>query len=223
MVAHSDSFPAWYFAMENDDTSNDTELLQAIRDRDSDALGRYIDQNRNQLTGFVRSITGEHLLAVVELDDLLQEISATALASLATAPLDQYEPMQWLQQIARRRVVDAHRFHFDAKRRDAGRQKSIHGAGNADASMMGLEQMLSISMTSASAAMSRDIRMVRVHEAIAGLSDEQKEAIRMRYAEGLPTKEIAEKIGKSDAATRVLLSRSMRQLEKQLEDVKPTR
>ena len=93
----------------------------------------------------------------------------------------------------------------------------------ANASTMGLEQMLSISMTSASAAMSRDIRMVRVHEAIAGLTEEQKEAIRMRYAEGLPTKEIAEKIGKSDAATRVLLSRIMRQLEKQLEDVKPTR
>ena len=112
--------------MENDDTFNGTELLQAIRDRDADALGRYIDQNRNQLAGFVRSITGEHLLAVVELDDLLQEISATALTGLETAPLDQYEPWQWLQQIARRRVVDAHRFHFDAKRRDAGRQGRRH-------------------------------------------------------------------------------------------------
>ncbi|MGI9473297.1 MAG: RNA polymerase sigma factor [Rubripirellula sp.] len=209
--------------MENTDSPDGAQLIQRIRDRDPEALAIFIDANRGQLAGFVRSITGEHLLAVVELDDLLQEISATACTGLASAPLDQYEPMQWLQQIARRRVVDAHRFHFDAKRRDVGRQKSIHGAGNADASMMGLEQMLSISMTSASAAMSRDLRMIRVQEAISGLSDEQKDAIRMRYAEGMPTKEIAAKIGKSDAATRVLLSRSMRQLEKQLEDVKPTR
>ena len=40
---------------------------------------------------------------------------------------------------------------------------------------------------------------------------------------GPAIEQIAEKIGKTDVATRVLLSRSMRQLEKQLEDVKPTR
>ena len=45
----------------------------------------------------------------------------------------------------------------------------------------------------------------------------------MRYAEGLPTKEIAQKLGKTDVAIRVLLSRSMRLLEKKLEDVRPTR
>ena len=206
---------------------NDAALLQRIQQRDAEALAAYIDAKRGQLAGFLRSITGEHLLAVVELDDLVQEVSTAALTGLPTAPLDEYQPMQWLQQFARRRVIDAHRFHFDAQRRDAGRQKSIHGAGGggggADASVMGLEQMLAVSMTSASAAMSRDIRMVRIQEAIEGLSDEQKSAIRMRYVEGLPTKEIAEKLGKTDVATRVLLSRSMRQLEKQLDDVKPSR
>jgi RNA polymerase sigma-70 factor (ECF subfamily) len=200
-----------------------SEMVARIKQRDIEALASYIDANRSQLTGFLRSITGEHLLAVVELDDLLQEVSTAALTGLKTAPLEQYEPMEWLQQIARRRVVDAHRFHFDAQRRDAGRQKSIHGAGGADASVMGIEQMLAVSMTSASAAMSRDIRMIRIQQAIEGLSEEQRTAIRMRYVDGLPTKRIAEKIGKTDVATRVLLSRSMRQLEKQLEDVKPTR
>ena len=45
----------------------------------------------------------------------------------------------------------------------------------------------------------------------------------MRYAEGMSTKSIAEKLGKTDVATRVLLSRSMRQLEKLLEDMRPHR
>ncbi len=203
--------------------SDSSELSERIKQRDAEALAQYIDLHRNQLAGFIRSITGEHLLALLELDDLIQEVSAAAITGLPSAPLDQYEPMQWLQQLARRRVVDAHRFHFDAQRRDAGRQKSIHGSGSADASVMGLEQMLAVSMTSASAAVSRDVRMLRVQQAIDELTDEQKTAIRLRYAEGLPTKEIAERIGKTDVATRVLLSRSMRQLEKLLEDVKPTR
>jgi len=200
-----------------------TVLVERVKQRDSDALAQFIDLHRSQLAGFIRSITGDHLLALVELDDLIQEVSAAALTGLHSAPLDEYEPMQWLQQLARRRVVDAHRFHFDAKRRDAGRQQSIHGGGKADSSAMGLEQMLSVSMTSASAAVSRDIRMVRVQQAIDALSQEQKDAIRLRYADGLPTKEIAEKLGKTDVAIRVLLSRSMRQLEKLLDDVKPTR
>ena len=61
-----------------------------------------------------------------------------------------------------------------------------------------------------------------MQEAIEALSTEQRDVIRMRYAEGMPTKEIAEKTGKTDVAVRVMLSRSMRQLEKQLEDVKPS-
>lgn len=205
------------------DGNDDSTLIQRIKQRDNDALASYIEQNRGQLVGFLRSITGERLLAVVELDDLVQEVSTTALTSLESAPLDTYDPMQWLQQIARRRVVDAHRFHFEAKRRDAGRQQSIHNPGGADSAGMGMEQLLAASMTSPSAAHSRDIRMCRMQAAIEDLSEEQKAAVRMRYAEGLPTKQIAEKLGKTDAAVRVLLSRSMRYLEKQLADVKPTR
>ncbi len=199
------------------------DLLQRVKDRNHEALAAYIDQSRAQLTGFLKAITGEHLLAVVEVNDLIQEVSTAALTGLDTAPLDQYEPMQWLQQIARRRVVNSHRFHFGAQRRDAGRQQSMHAGGNADSSAMGFEQLLAASITSPSAAVSRDVRMVRMQEAIAQLADEQKTAVQMRYAEGLPTKQIAEKLGKTDVAVRVLLSRSMRQLEKLLEDVKPDR
>ena len=198
------------------------DLVQRVKNRDHEALAAYIDQSRGQLAGFLKAITGEHLLAVVEVDDLIQEVSTAALTSLDSAPLDQYEPMQWLQQIARRRVVDSHRFHFGAQRRDAGRQHSKHGGGS-DSSAMGFEQLLAASMTSPSAAVSRDVRMLRMQAAIGELGEEQQTAVQMRYAQGLPTKEIAEKLGKTDVAVRVLLSRSMRQLEKLLDDVKPTR
>ncbi|KAA5545325.1 sigma-70 family RNA polymerase sigma factor [Roseiconus nitratireducens] len=201
----------------------DADLVERIRQKDAAALAEYIQQNHQRLCGFVRSITGEHLLALVEVEDLVQEVSTAALSSLETAPLDQYSPMDWLQQLARRRVVDAHRFHFDAKRRDANRQQSMHRSGGESDSAPGLEQLLAASMTSPSAAFSRDVRLMRMQEAITGLTDEQQQAIRMRYADGLPTKAIAEKLGKTDVAVRVLLSRSMRQLEQMLSDVRPTR
>ncbi|TWT78937.1 RNA polymerase sigma factor [Planctomycetes bacterium CA13] len=205
------------------DSANQSELVDRIKKYDAEALASFIDVNRQQLMGFLKSITADRLLSVVELDDLVQEVSTAALTGLKTAPLDQYEPMQWIQQIARRRVVDAHRFHFDAKRRDAGRQQSIHADEKQGSPSLGIEQMLAASMTSPSAAYSRDVRMNRMQAAIEELTDEQKSAVRMRYADGLQTKQIAEKLGKTDVAVRVLLSRSMRQLEKRLDDVKPTR
>ena len=205
------------------ESDGDGALIDRVKQRDGQALAEFIEKNRDRISGFIRSITGQHLLAVVEIDDLIQEVSTAALTGLPTAPLDQYEPMQWIQQIARRRVVDAHRFHFDAQRRDVGRQQSIHTKQSGNAESQGIEALLAASMTSPSAAVSRDIRMVRMNEAVDGLSDEQKAAVRMRYAEGLPTKEIAQKLGKTDVAIRVLLSRSMRLLEKKLEDVRPTR
>jgi len=205
------------------DCQDEERLVEQIRQRNPKALADYIEKNRVPLIGFIRTITGNRLLSIVELDDLMQEVSATAIQSLSTAPFEEYQPMQWLQQIARRRVVDAHRFHFDAQRRDAGRQQSIHGAGNAGSEEVGLEQLLAASMTSPSAAFSRDIRASRLQEAIEQLPDEQKTVVRMRYVEGLPTKQIAEKLGKNDVAIRVLLSRCMRILENQLKDVKPSR
>lgn len=200
--------------METDD------LAEKVKARDAEALALLIDAERNRLIGFTKSIMSAKLLSMVEPDDLIQEVSAAALSGLATAPLDKYEPIQWLQELCRRRVVDAHRFHFGAQRRDAGRQQSMHGAGDDGAG--GFEAFLAASITSPSAAFSRDVRVQKMHEAVDGLSEEARAAIQMRYAEGLPTKEIAERLGKTDVAVRVLLSRSVRVLEQQLEDVRPT-
>lgn len=198
-------------------------LIEDVRKRVPEALAEYIHRNRSPLIGFLRTITGDRLLGMVELEDLLQEVSTAAIQGLATAPFDEYEPMQWLQQLARRRVVDAHRFHFDAQRRDAGRQQSLHAPNDGGANAVGLEQLLIASMTSPSAAFSQDVRLNRLHEAIGKLSEEQRTVVRMRYIDGLPTKQIAEQLGKNDVAVRVLLSRCMRTLEELLKDVKPDR
>ncbi len=210
-------------ACDDSDNPLDQELIDRIKQGDRDSLGCYIDRHRLMLIGFLRSITTARLLGAIELDDLFQEVAATAVTSLDTAPLEQYEPMQWLQQVARRRVVDAHRFHFGAQRRDSSRKQSMHAPANGGEDAMGLEHLLAASMTSPSAAYSQDVRLNRMQQAIASLGEEQREVIRLRYVDGLATKQIADQLGKTDVAIRVLLSRSMRQLEKLLEDVKPTR
>jgi RNA polymerase sigma-70 factor (ECF subfamily) len=71
-------------------------------------------------------------------------------------------------------------------------------------------------MTTPSAAFSRDQRQLRVLAALDTLPEEQREAIRLRYLVGLPSKEIAQKLGKTDGAIRVMLSRSLGKLQEML-------
>jgi RNA polymerase sigma-70 factor (ECF subfamily) len=76
-------------------------------------------------------------------------------------------------------------------------------------------------MTTASEAFSRDARALRLHQALEQLPEENRTALRLRYVDGLATKEIAQRLGKSDGAVRVLLTRTLARLE-QLLDGKPS-
>lgn len=52
--------------------------------------------------------------------------------------------------------------------------------------------------------------------AIATLSGDQQAATRMRGVDGMATQDIAERIGKSDVAVRVMLSRTVQKLQQLL-------
>jgi RNA polymerase sigma-70 factor (ECF subfamily) len=73
-------------------------------------------------------------------------------------------------------------------------------------------------MTTPSQAMSRDAKEFRLALAIESLPADQRKVMRMRYVDGLATKEIAERLGKSDVAVRVMLSRTVQKLQQLLGD-----
>ena len=79
-----------------------------------------------------------------------------------------------------------------------------------------LVELLAASLTTPSAAFSRDQREQVLQQALSSLAPAAREAIRLRYLENLPSKEIAARLGKSDGAVRVLLTRTLRQLESEL-------
>ena len=60
--------------------------------------------------------------------------------------------------------------------------------------------------------------VIQMAEAVEGLPDSQREAIRLHYLEGLKLSEVAEIIGKSSGAVAGLLHRGMKTLRQQLAD-----
>lgn len=189
-------------------------LIDKVRAGDTAALADYIEQHRRQLLAYIERQLGTALRRKVEAEDIFQEVSADAVRSLATIDLSERDPFSWLCQVAERRIIDAHRRFFDAQKRDAGREVAAHGGSSTESP--GLINMLVASMTSPSQAFSRHAKEARLNEAIAQLTEEQREVVRLRYVEGWPTKRIAEQLGKSDVSIRVMLTRTVQKLQEML-------
>jgi len=199
---------------------DDEKLLARLLAKDEAALAQFVERRRPQLSAFIERQLGAALRRKVEPDDIFQETCAEALRAFPGADLKAREPFSWLCQIAERKIIDLHRRFFDAKKRDAGREVALAGGG-ADTQSPGLINMLVASMTTASAAFSRNAREGRLAAAMGELPEDQREALRLRYVENLPSKQIAEKLGKSDAAVRVMLTRSLKKLQEILGDDAP--
>ncbi len=141
---------------------------------------------------------------------MLQETSAEAIRSLKGAELGDREVFGWLCQVAERRIIDAHR-RFASQKRDSGREVPIHSPVDSDHG--GIIDLLVASMTTASQAFSRDQKQMRMMAALDSLPTEHRDALRMRYLEGLPSKDIADRMKKTDGAVRVMLTRSLAKLQ----------
>lgn len=187
-------------------------LIERIRQGDRTALGDYLEGRRLQLLAFITRNLGTALRSRVEPDDIFQEVTLEALRRIGELAHNERDPFGWLCQIAEQRVIDAHRRLFGAEKRSAHREVGLGSPGD-DTHHSPLINLLVASMTSASAAFSRDQKELRLMEALEGLPEEGREALRLRYLEGLATKEIAERLGKTDGAIRVLLTRSLSRLQ----------
>lgn len=191
----------------------DDDLAGRVKRHDPTALADYLVEVRKPLSAFIERQLGAALRRKIEVDDVFQEVSIEALRALGDADFAHREPFSWLCQIAEHRIVDAHRRYFGAQMRDAGREVPL-GTPGGDTGHVAVIDLLIASMTSPTRALSRKGREARLYEALASLPEEQREALRLRYIEGLASKEIAQRLGKSDGAIRVMLTRSLDRLQR---------
>ena len=177
-------------------------------------FGEYLKICRGPLLAFILKNMSDQLRARVEAEDLFQEVCASAFQNVSEIDFAGKQPFGWLCELARRKIVDTQR-RYSADKRAAHAEVGIFG-GQGD--QTGLVNMLVASITSPSAAFSRQQKEFRLLDAMEQLSAEQKQVLQLRYGQGLSSKEIATEIGKSDGATRVLLTRSLKKLEQLVRD-----
>lgn len=179
-------------------------------------LVNFIEEHRPQLMAYIQRNLGPELRQRLEPEDILQEVTVAAVASLEQFNHPGRVPFKLLCQMCEQKIIDAHRFHFAGKR-DADKLRQLdRSPGGGPSEQGGLIDWLAASITSPSKAFSRSERELRLQQAIAELTDVQRQALQMRYVEGLSTKEVAERLGKTDGAIRVLLTRTVADLQGRL-------
>ena len=195
--------------------NDESELVARARQRDGEAMAQLLQLYQPRLRAFVERQMSIPLKQKVDPEDILQEVSVSCVKAISEIEFTDGPIFDWVCQVARRRVIDAGRRFAGAEKRDVRREVGIHrGPGGAEDA--GLVNLLIASITSPSSAFSRDQREFRLRAAIDQLPAETQQAIRLRYIEGLPTKEIADQIGKTDGAIRVMLTRAIKKLEQLL-------
>ena len=201
------------------DSETNEELVERVQQGDGVALNLYIQHQKEHLLAVITKKMSEPLKAKVEPQDILQEVLMSAVSSFAKLDWKSRHPFTWLCQLADRRIVDAHRRYVLAEKRSSNREVSLNrpSGSSSDEPAGELVDLLVKSMTMPSAAFSRNQREIRMQAAINELPEITREAIRLRYIEGWSSKQIANELQKSDAAIRVLLTRSLKQLHAVLE------
>lgn len=187
------------------------ELIQQIKQGSEPALLEFLEIHRAPLLAFINKNMSDALKSKVEANDILQEVSLNAVSTFSEFDFEKKTPFNWLCHLAERRIIDNHRKYFQVQKRAAGRE--IRQPAGGDGAGQGFMDLLVASMTSPSQAFSRGAREMKLLTALESLPEESREAIRLKYVEGLNSSEIADQLGKSDVAVRVLVSRAMVKLQ----------
>jgi RNA polymerase sigma-70 factor (ECF subfamily) len=124
------------------------------------------------------------------------------------------ELVAWLRRILARSLADATR-QARSQKRDVQREQ--HWRAGFEQSSQQLAQLAAGDQTSPSEIVSRREQSVLLADALAGLPKDYREVIVLRHLERVEFAEIAERMGRSAGAVRMLWARALERLRRELQ------
>ncbi|MCC6781318.1 MAG: sigma-70 family RNA polymerase sigma factor [Planctomycetes bacterium] len=168
-----------------------------------DLLGRYA----GDLEGYVRCHASDELAMKESSSDLVQSVCREVLEDAARGTFKYRGEAQfrsWLYQATLHKIQMKARY-WRAKRREVGREEPVLDAsGSTD------ERFLDLRTPSLSAELQEERQ--RLLATLEQLGPEQRQLIEWAHFEGLSHRQIAERLGITEAHSRVLLSRALARL-----------
>ena len=190
------------------------ELERRLRGGDTQALAELFARDRERLWRVVEFRLAEPLRGRLGPDDVLQEAFLAAsqrLKHYAASPAT--SPFIWLRMIVNQTLIDLHRQHLGAQKRDAARDVSVDGAPYVQATSASVAIQLVGVFTSPSGAAARADMMGLVQAAIEQMDPIDREVLALRHFEELTNSEVAEALGIEQKAASIRYIRALRRLK----------
>jgi RNA polymerase sigma-70 factor (ECF subfamily) len=174
-------------------------LFESAQNGDPAAFGQLLKHHEERLKRFIESRIGNHLRNRVDVDDILQETSLKAFNSLERVRWQGETALfSWLCGIALNNIYSHSRKYL--KISDASPPEEVD------------------KNASPSRQIQREERFNRLQDSLGRLSDEHQQVIRLTRIEGLPIREAAKRMNRSEKATAQLLWRATKKLKEAFGD-----
>ena len=194
------------------------ELLLHARRGDSQAIDRLLDRHRDSLRKLIGMRLDQKIMRRIDVSDVVQDVLVEAsrrLQDYLENPVMAFH--LWIRQIAKDRIIDAHRRHRVSAKRSIDREQALVTAGPVDQSTIELAgQLRDPALTPAAAATQRELAL-HVQAAIGKLEERDREMIWMRHYEQLSNQDIAAALNLTEPAASMRYLRALKKLRKLLD------
>ncbi|GEM_PF-164494 len=199
-------------AMENSlpDQNHIVSALQ--RDREQ-ALAIFFEMVRQRLSRIVGFRLDARLAGRISQSDVIQETFVRA-----SKRIDHYlaQPAMpffvWLRLEVQQQLIELHRMHFNAEKRDVRREVSMLGHVDAGQTSVALAARLAADMTSPSQLFRRAEQVAWLEQTLGNMNEVDREVIALRHFEELNNEETAEVLQITTAAASKRYLRALKRL-----------
>ena len=194
------------------DPQRTQELLDAAG-RDPGAADALFAEHREALRRAVAVRLDPALARRVDASDVVQDVMIEAHRRLKDYLKNPTMPFAlWLRQLAKDRMIDAHRFHRQTQRRSMDREQPAQAAPWSDASSVQLlAALIDPEKTPGSMAVQHELER-KLHDALHTLDETDREIILLRHQEQFSNQDAAGELGLSEAAASMRYLRALRRL-----------
>jgi RNA polymerase sigma-70 factor (ECF subfamily) len=175
---------------------NPEELLSLAARGDEDAFGVLYTLHLSAIYRYIYFRIGDE----AEAEDLTEEVFVKAWQALPNYRPTQHPFTSWLYRIAHNLTVDYHRKRLPVSLSDSNLRSHSAAFSSTEETIETRQQLKALA------------------NAVQQLADEEQQVVILRFVQGLPHQEVAQVIGKSVNATRVIQHRALAKLNAFLKD-----
>lgn len=193
------------------------QLLDGAKQGNADAVNRLMERHRDALRRMVQMRLDQKIQRRVDVSDVVQDVLVEAnrrLQDYLANPAMSFH--LWIRQIAKDRIIDAHRRHRVSAKRSVDREQALAPPVGLDHSTLDLVARLCDQELTPAAAVAQKELARRVEAALAQLGEQDCEIIVMRHYEQLSNQEVAQALDLTEPAASMRYLRALRRLRTML-------